>query len=110
MATACINAVLDVIEEEKLVENVNERSAQLTEGINDLMTKYDKLKSIKGSGLLIGIEYDGDVKPVIDTCYQNKLMITSAKGNVLRLLPPLNVSEEEIEEALTKLEQVLANN
>lgn len=110
MATACINAVLDVIEEEKLIENVNKRSAQLTEGINDLMSKYDKLKSIKGSGLLIGIEYDGDVKPVIDTCYQNKLMITSAKGNVLRLLPPLNVSEEEIEEALTKLEQVLANN
>ena len=109
MATACINTVLDVIEEEDLIKNVNKRSAELKEGIKDLMTKYDKLKSIKGSGLLIGIEYDGDVKPVIDACYENRLMITSAKGNVLRLLPPLNVSKEEIEEALTKLDQVLAD-
>lgn len=108
MAAACINAVLDVIEEEDLINNVNERSAQFKEGIKELMEKYDKLKSIKGSGLLIGIEYDGDVKPFIEACYQNKLMITSAKGNVLRLLPPLNVSEEEIEETLTKLDQVLS--
>jgi Ornithine/acetylornithine aminotransferase len=59
---------------------------------------------VKGLGLLIGVQFDEAVPAadVLSACYDEKMLVVTAKNNVVRLLPPLNVSAEEIDEALEK--------
>lgn len=94
-----------------LLENVNERSKQLKEGLEKLVAKYSFAKEVRGEGLILGIVIDESmpVAKVIAEAKNQLLMILSAKGNVLRLLPPLNVSADECNEALAKLDIALAN-
>ena len=64
------------------------------------------IETIKGTGLLLGLKLTEPVQAVIDTSFAHGLLVVSAKDNVVRLLPPLNVSEAEIEEGLTILKRV----
>lgn len=110
LATACVNTVLDTIEEENLLVNVNARHSQLVEGLLALQEKFLSIVEIKGKGLLVGVQFNHPVDDIIQACYQKQLLLISAKGNVIRFLPPLNVSEEEIAEALSIFENVLSEN
>ncbi|MBZ6528128.1 aspartate aminotransferase family protein [Aerococcaceae bacterium DSM 111021] len=107
LATACANVVLDTIHEEKLLDNVNLRHTQLVEGLGKIKDKHHSIIDIKGKGLLIGVQFKHAVDEIITECYQQQLLLISAKGNVVRFLPPLNVSEAEINEALKIFENVL---
>ena len=74
------------------------------------MAKYSFAKEVRGDGLILGIALDESmpVGNIVAAARNEKLMVLSAKGNVLRMLPPLNVSEAECNEALAKLEVALA--
>lgn len=108
LATACANTVLDTINEDNLLNNVNQRHKQLVEGLQVLQAKHPTISSIKGRGLLIGIQFDQAVDDIINDCFDQGLLVISAKGNVIRFLPPLNVSEEEINQALDIFGAVLS--
>ena len=88
-----------------LLKNVEERSAQIKAGLKALVEKYDFAKEIRGEGLILGVALAEEmpVNNIIAAARDEKLMVLSAKGNVLRLLPPLNVSAAEVDEALAKL-------
>ena len=64
---------------------------------------------IRGLGLLIGVAFDDTVmvNNIIQACYDRGLLLISAKGNVIRFLPPLNVSASEINQALKLFESTL---
>ena len=70
-----------------------------------LVEKYSFAKEIRGEGLILGVALDESmpVGNIIAAARAEKLMVLSAKGNVLRLVPPLNVSAAECDEALAKL-------
>lgn len=105
IACAAGLAVVKQIADPALLKNVAERSAQLKAGLSALVAKYDFAKEIRGEGLILGVVL-GEEMPVgniIAAARSEKLMVLSAKGNVLRMLPPLNVSEAEVAEALEKL-------
>lgn len=105
IACAAGLAVTKQIADPALLKNVAERSAQLKAGLSALVAKYDFAKEIRGEGLILGVVL-GEEMPVgniIAAARNEKLMVLSAKGNVLRMLPPLNVSEAEVAEALEKL-------
>ena len=106
LATAAGNFIVDSILEENLLENVSKRNEQLVAGLEKLKGDYQILESIKGRGLLIGLKLTHPVQEVVDKSFANGLLVVSAKDNVVRLLPPLNVSEAEIEECLTILNKV----
>ena len=108
LATACANTVLDTINEDNLLNNVNQRHKQLVEGLQVLQAKHPTISSIKGRGLLIGIQFDQAVDDIINDCFDQGLLVISAKGNVISFLPPLNVSEEEISQALDIFGAVLS--
>jgi acetylornithine/succinyldiaminopimelate/putrescine aminotransferase len=93
-----------------LLKNVAERSAQLKAGLASLVEKYSFAKEIRGEGLILGVALDESmpVGNIIAAARAEKLMVLSAKGNVLRMLPPLNVSAAECDEALTKLNTAFA--
>lgn len=93
-----------------LLKNVAERSAQIKAGLKALVEKYDFAKEIRGEGLILGVALAEEmpVNNIIAAARDEKLMVLSAKGNVLRLLPPLNVSAAEVDEALEKLAAAFA--
>ena len=106
LACAAALAVLDVFEEENLVENARVVGEYLIEEIKKL--NNEKIKEVRGRGLMIGIDLDcphADVrKPLI---YQEHCFTGCAGTNILRLLPPLCLTKEDADDFIKKLKKVL---
>ena len=106
LACAAALAVLDVFEEEHLVENARVVGEYLIEEIKKL--NNEKIKDVRGRGLMIGIDLDcphADVrKPLI---YQEHCFTGCAGTNILRLLPPLCLTKEDADDFIKKLKKVL---
>ncbi|MCR4740033.1 MAG: aspartate aminotransferase family protein [Lachnospiraceae bacterium] len=108
-AAAAINAVIGQFGELDILKNVNETGAYLKEKLEVLKGKYPIIKDVRGKGLIAGIEFD-DTKPVSEVCkkaLENGLVVISASGNVLRLVPPLIITKDDIDEMTDKLERSL---
>ena len=103
-------AVVNQIAKPEFLANVEARSAQLKAGLEAIAAKFPAVKGVRGEGLILGLALDESlpVGNVIAAARDEGMMVLSAKGNVLRLLPPLNVSAAECDEALTKLEKAFA--
>ncbi|MEI6864931.1 aminotransferase class III-fold pyridoxal phosphate-dependent enzyme [Flavicella sp.] len=105
LACAAGIAVLDVIKEENLLRNVNDISEYFKKEASDLPS----LKQIKGQGLMLGLEFDFEVgelrKKLI---YDEKIFTGGAMNkNLLRILPPLNVTKQDIDIFITALKKLL---
>lgn len=109
IACAAGLAVANQVTAAGFLANVEARSAQLKAGLSALMAKFSFLKEVRGEGLILGVAVDEKVpvNNIIAAARAEKLMVLSAKGNVLRMLPPLTVSAMECDEALAKLEKAL---
>ena len=97
------NYVIDKISDEEFLNEVNKKGAYLREKLE----KLDGVKSVRGLGLMIGIELEKDnAKDISVKCVENGLLIITAK-NLLRMLPPLNISYSEIDEAVEILNKTI---
>ena len=102
IAMAAVEATLEAIEGEGMVEN----AARFEHHLRDSMTAVPGLRSIKGKGCLIGLEFDGPCKEIHSKLLANKIITgTSSDPNVLRLLPPMCVTIDEA----NRLIEVLSN-
>ncbi len=110
IACAAGLSVVEQIAQPALLKNVEERSAELRAGLSKLAEKYTSILAVRGEGLILGLALDENlpVGNVITAAREEKLMVLSAKGNVLRMLPPLNVSANEAREAIAKLDAAFA--
>jgi acetylornithine aminotransferase len=99
-------AVLDVLKVEKLVENAAEMGGYLkTE-----LSKIDGIRAIRGEGLMIGIELLPEYSAVQNKLlFKSKIFTGSAKGNVMRLLPPLSVRKKEIDIFINEFKLAVSN-
>jgi acetylornithine/N-succinyldiaminopimelate aminotransferase len=107
LACAAANAVIDELTSKGFMEEVCSKAQYLINKLNNLKEKHDSICEIRGMGLLIGIKMNGDTKDLINRCFEKGLLIISAGSEVLRLLPPLNVSYEEIDNAINILDSAL---
>ncbi|MCR3759807.1 aspartate aminotransferase family protein [Clostridium felsineum] len=108
LACAVATSVLGELIDKKIIEvNVNEKSGYLFDKLKKLKEKYHIISDVRGMGLLVGVEIKSDIKKIINTCFENKLLLITAGANVIRFLPPLNVSFEEIDKALSIFEKAL---
>ncbi len=106
LACAAALAVLDVMEREKLVENAERTGRFLMEGIRALQLPH--VVEVRGRGLMIGIELDVPYKEIRSKLLFEEHCFTGCSGtNVLRLLPPLCLSEAEAADFLQRLERVM---
>jgi predicted acetylornithine/succinylornithine family transaminase len=107
---ACATALefLSIVEDQKLLENIRERSAELREGLTRLAVKFDFIREIRGEGLMIGIELSVDGTPFVTEAMQCGLLINCTHDFTLRLLPPFIITRAQVREFLRLLEQVLA--
>lgn len=105
IACAAGLAVVNQVSDPALLKNVAERGAQIRAALADIKAKYSFIKEIRGEGLIVGLALDESmpVGNVVAAARAEKLMVLSAKGNVLRMLPPLNISAAEVDEAMAKL-------
>ncbi|MDQ7004882.1 MAG: aspartate aminotransferase family protein [Ghiorsea sp.] len=105
MSCAVALTVLSVMEKEDILNNVQARSTQFQIGLQKLVDTYTVFEEVRGDGLLLGIKASIDVAPIVNQCMKNGLLILMAGPQVLRFLPALNITEEEIEEGLSLLSQ-----
>lgn len=101
-------AVLETLLEDGLVERCEAMGNLLREGLEGLAGRFAFVREVRGKGLLLGMELDLDCAPVIRECMGEGLLVAGAGANVLRMAPPLTIGEEDVAEALSVLERVLA--
>ena len=104
LACAAAEAVLEVMEEEKLLDNVN----RVGEYLMQELQKIDGIKEVRGRGLMIGIEFEEPIKEIRRRLLFDEHVFTGVSGtNVIRLLPPLTLTMEEAKEFITRFRRVL---
>ena len=105
LACVAAEAVLDVIDEENLLDNVKRVGEYL---INEL-SQIECIKEVRGRGLMIGIEFDEPIKEIRSRLLFEEHVFTGVSGtNVIRLLPPLSLTMDEAKEFITRFKRVLA--
>lgn len=97
-ACAAINKVLDLYESTHLVEHVRDVAPYLEKTLDGLKDRFDCITERRGSGLMQGLVFDRPVRGIIDRAMENGLILINAGPNILRFVPPLIVTEKEIDE------------
>ena len=107
LAMSVGNAVLDLIFKKNFLKNVQKISKYFHDQLEELHQRYPHvIKEVRGLGLLIGLQLFEDPTKFIDKLMKNKLLTIKASDNVVRILPPLNVKKQEIDQAVTILNKV----
>ncbi len=106
LVTAAANVVFDRVSQPEFLKQVQENGAYLKHRLE--MLASEEMTAVRGSGLLIGVEMKGSVKPLIAAAREKGLMVINAGENVLRLAPPLIISREEIDTAVNIIEACLS--
>ena len=105
LATAVGNAVLDVVLADGFIDSVAIRGAQLKRELNELKARHgDIVAEVRGEGLMVGLRLRVPPAEFAAVARANKVLVIPAADNVVRLLPPLTISEAEISEAVRRLE------
>ena len=106
LAAAAVNKVLDLFAEQDILKHVEEVGAYLGQTLEKMKEKYPFIKECRGIGLMRGIELTIPVGEVITKAMEQGLITISAGGNVLRMVPPLIITKEHVEEMAEKLSAV----
>lgn len=108
LSTAAANVVLGRLEEGSLLAHVGEVSKKLRTVLEDLKNAYNEIVEVRGVGLMLGMQMTVPVRPIIEACMQNGMLIANAGSHVLRFVPPLTITSDEIDEAAGILRDVFA--
>ncbi len=100
-------ATIQALTQDRLVENAEKMGEKFREGLERLKEKHKIIREIRGKGLMIGIEMKFEVKDILFDGIANGVLFLYSGKNILRLLPPLVISESDIDKALQVLDAVL---
>ncbi|MGM0874595.1 MAG: acetylornithine transaminase [Bacillota bacterium] len=110
IAMAAAKATMTKILTDDFLKEVEEKSNYLVNKLNRIIGTHPHVKDIRGKGLLIGIECKEPAGPMIDQLRDHKLLVLAAGPNVIRLIPPLTVSYEEIDEAVGIIDKTFSTS
>ncbi len=107
LACASAISVLEIIENEDLIENVNQQSVYFL----DVISEIPEIKKVKGKGLMLGLEFDFDVTELRKNLIYEQFIFTgnASQKNLLRILPPLSITSNEINQFIGGLKNALKN-
>ena len=106
MATAL--ETLNIMKETGFMEEVRSKSAILLEQLQLAFKDHPKISAVRGLGMMIGIETSASLSRIVEAARQKGLIILTAGENVIRLLPPLTISREEIQQGIAILKEVFS--
>lgn len=108
LACAAAYAGLTAIRSENLVDKAAVQGEYLKAELLKLQAKYpEKVKEVRGKGLILGMELSKEGKAVVESCLEDKVIVNCTAGNVIRLVPPLIVSRKEIDIVVQALDKAL---
>ena len=97
---------MNIVEDEKLLENIQARAAELREGLSGLAAKFSFIREIRGEGLMIGVELSIEGAPFVQQAMQRGLLINCTHDFTLRFLPPFIVTRAQVRQFLRLLEKI----
>lgn len=103
LVCAAALATLEVLEEEKLPAQALEKGNWLKEQLELAKADHPEIREIRGMGLMIGVVLSGESKPVVSSMMTHQVLANATAGNVVRLLPPLTIPQEDLEQILAVL-------
>ena len=106
LATAAGVAALTTILEEGMLENCQKMGDYFLSQLEEIKGKFPFVKEVRGKGLILGMELKIDGSSIVNEMLKKKILINCTMGNVLRFLPPLIVTKEEIDRVVKTLEEV----
>ena len=102
-------AVVDYVVQNDIPAYANTVGQRLREGLNALASRYEIINEVRGMGLLIAVQFSSDISgQVISLCNEEGLLLNPVRPNAIRFMPPLNVSPQEVDTALERLDRVLS--
>lgn len=109
LACAVGNAIIDELVLNGVLKDVDKKSEYLKEKLDYLKNNYGIIDEIRGMGLILGVKLKDkvDAKNFVKKAFEEKLLLVGAGENTIRLLPPLNISYEEIDKAVDYLEKII---
>lgn len=108
LSCSVANKVVNTVGEEAFLKEVTDKGEYLISKVQSFKEKYGIIKKIKGRGLLLGVDFTVEANEIISEMFNNKILLVSAGANTVRLLPPLNVSYDEIDYFLNSFEKVIS--
>ncbi len=104
------NAVMDIVADPEFLAEVNRKAGLLRQKLEGLVASHpDVFESVRGSGLMLGLKCKGAPIDVVNAGYEAEVITVPAADNVVRLLPPLTITDEEISEAVTRLDRAASS-
>ncbi|MGX9357097.1 acetylornithine transaminase [Roseobacteraceae bacterium S113] len=103
------NAVMEIVSDAAFLDTVRARAGQLRQGLEGLIAAHPEVfEEVRGAGLMLGIKCKAANLDVVKAAYGEDMLIVPAADNVVRLLPPLNLTEDDAKEALARLDRTAA--
>jgi predicted acetylornithine/succinylornithine family transaminase len=109
LASAAGVAALTAILEEGMLENCRKMGDYFLSELDKMKNKFPFIKEVRGKGLILGMELKMDGSSMVKEMLKKRVLINCTMGNVLRFLPPLIVTKEEIDRVVAALEEVFSN-
>lgn len=107
LATAAVCKVFELFEKQNVLENVNEVSTYLEEKLDEIVDEFDNVKARRGKGLMQGLVLTTPVSETVNKAIANGLLVISAGSDVLRMVPPLVITKENVDEMIEILKKSL---
>ena len=104
------NAVVNIIGTDAFLDDVNRKAGLMRQKLEGLVASHpDVFESVRGSGLMLGLKCIATNSDVVAAGYRHEVITVPAADNVIRLLPPLNITDEDIAEAVSRLDQAASS-
>lgn len=108
LACSAACAAMEAILEERLIENAARVGNYFIEKLKELQKKYSFIKEVRGKGLMIGMELEFKCQDIVNECQERGILINCTVDRVLRFVPPLIVTQEEVDRVITVLDEVFS--
>ncbi|MFA9378096.1 MAG: aspartate aminotransferase family protein [Lachnotalea sp.] len=106
---AAVSKVFDIYESQNIIDNVNKVSAYLEAKLDMLVDKFDCVEGRRGKGLMQGLILNKPANDVVLNALNNGLIVITAGANIIRMVPPLIITQENVDEMIVKLEKSIAD-
>jgi len=110
LACAAAVAVIEAIEQENLLQNANELGKYAMQKLEELKTKHSIIDHVRGIGLMIGVQLKKPGAKIVDKCLEKGLRVNCTHDTVIRFMPPMVATKEQIDKAVTILDEALSES
>jgi acetylornithine/N-succinyldiaminopimelate aminotransferase len=109
LVTKAALGAFEAMQKDKMLKNARVVGSYLVGRFKELQRQFSIIRDVRGLGLMIGVELSIEGKGIFDECFKNGLIINCTQGNILRIMPALNVSRKDVDKALVILEKAFMN-